>query len=119
MRVTDTLTTRAGFVRTNETVAGPTGYYVDNRVFAEAKGQFNRWVLSGLASLDFVSFGADAARQDTNVNLGVTGDYNILEWLRATGRFGVSHRSSTNSSAVSAFGNFNRWELGAGVAALF
>ncbi len=118
-RISDTLTTRVGFMRLNEPVAGPFGYFTDNRVYGEVKGQFNRLVLTGLVSVDLITFGLTANRDDTNVNMVVSGDYNVLEWLRITARAGLASRSSTGSSVAVAYADFNRWEMAVGAAALF
>jgi len=118
-RISDTLTTRVGFARFNEPVAGPFGYFTDNRVYGEVKGQFNRLVVAALLSLDLVGFGLTANRDDTNVNLLLTGDYNLLEWLRITSRLGLANRSSSGSGVAAAYADFNRWEIAVGVAALF
>ena len=65
------------------------------------------------------AFGLTANRDDTNVNLLLTGDYNLLEWLRITSRLGLANRSSSGSGVAAAYADFNRWEIAVGVAALF
>lgn len=116
-RISETLTARAGYIRNDEPVAGVNGYFSNNRLYVDARGQFNRLVLSGLMSVDLIAYGA-SARQDSNLSLGLTGDYNILDWLRITSRASLSTRG-VSGIETTAFSDYTRWEAGLGVAALF
>ncbi len=123
-RVSETLSTRVGFQRSDQPLAGSTLFFGDNRLYWDLRGEFNRFVLTASASLDFVGYGpagTSSARQDTGGSGTLEADYHLNDWLRVTSNVGLSTRSVANVANASSnlAYDYTRWEFGLGLATLF
>ena len=118
-RFTEQLSGRIGYSRFDEPVSSAALYYSDDRAFMEFRGQFNRFVATATASLDYLGYGGTQAdRKDFNVGVTGLGEYHFNDWLLANLRLGLSARSTSLSSGSSAY-DYVRWEGGLGAAVLF
>lgn len=119
-RLTETLQTRGGFLRSFDPVGGSLIYFGNNRLYWDMRAQFSRLVLTAQASVDLVGYGGTSLREDLAFNVGGRGEYNLTNWLRFVLGAGVSTRQVDGvvSTGVSSF-TYSRWEITAGVATLF